>query len=270
MKKLILILIPIIWLSSCTIDWNDEQAKKITALEQEISDLKAAATPAKPQETPKLTSATGMIDVWLSTGFTLSQTTDVTTLMYKGKSVKTWSHTPPKESPFVFDEWCSALSEKLVAIPDNDMSPTSRRGAWESLGTKVQKECLRENYKKTLTTETTSGTGFFLIQKTWYESAQKWLFDTKTLRVYDLGFAGLIKKVEVWTRWVYVLSWDGRGNDGGVLFLDAKTGKGKSLFQNTDDEKSLTATDFELLPEQKIRIMYLEAKVQKEETISVK
>jgi uncharacterized membrane protein (DUF106 family) len=38
--KLTLLLIPLIWLSSCTIDWNDEKDKKITELEKQVIELK--------------------------------------------------------------------------------------------------------------------------------------------------------------------------------------------------------------------------------------
>jgi septal ring factor EnvC (AmiA/AmiB activator) len=40
MKKLFLILIPIIFLSSCSIDWNDEKDKKIEELESQIMKLR--------------------------------------------------------------------------------------------------------------------------------------------------------------------------------------------------------------------------------------
>ncbi len=38
MYKLTLLLIPLILLSSCTIDWNDEKERKITELEKQIQD----------------------------------------------------------------------------------------------------------------------------------------------------------------------------------------------------------------------------------------
>ncbi len=38
MKNLILLLIPLIFLTSCTIDWNDEKDKKILELEKQIQD----------------------------------------------------------------------------------------------------------------------------------------------------------------------------------------------------------------------------------------
>lgn len=38
MRSLTLFLIPIIFLSSCTIDWNDEKDKKITELENIIQE----------------------------------------------------------------------------------------------------------------------------------------------------------------------------------------------------------------------------------------
>ncbi len=38
--KLILLLIPLLLLSSCTIDWNDEKDKKIMELNQKIEEQK--------------------------------------------------------------------------------------------------------------------------------------------------------------------------------------------------------------------------------------
>ena len=38
MYKLTLLLIPLILLSSCTIDWTDEKDKKITELEKQVQD----------------------------------------------------------------------------------------------------------------------------------------------------------------------------------------------------------------------------------------
>ena len=40
MKKLTLLLIPLLFLSSCSIDWNGEKDKKIAELEQQVTDLK--------------------------------------------------------------------------------------------------------------------------------------------------------------------------------------------------------------------------------------
>lgn len=38
MKSITLLLIPLLFLSSCTIDWNDEKDKKIAELEKQIQD----------------------------------------------------------------------------------------------------------------------------------------------------------------------------------------------------------------------------------------
>lgn len=40
MKKLTLLLIPLLFLSSCSIDWNDEKDKKIAELEKQVTELK--------------------------------------------------------------------------------------------------------------------------------------------------------------------------------------------------------------------------------------
>lgn len=52
MKSIILLLIPLLFLSSCTIDWNDEKDIKIAELEKQIQD----DTFNKKQECTKYTS----------------------------------------------------------------------------------------------------------------------------------------------------------------------------------------------------------------------
>lgn len=45
MKTLTLLLIPLLFLTSCTIDWNDEKDKKIAELEKQVQDLKNTSSP---------------------------------------------------------------------------------------------------------------------------------------------------------------------------------------------------------------------------------
>ena len=40
MRSLTLLLIPLLFLSSCSIDWNDEKDKKIVELEKQVTELK--------------------------------------------------------------------------------------------------------------------------------------------------------------------------------------------------------------------------------------
>ncbi len=40
MKSLTLLLIPLLFLSSCTIDWNDEKDAKITELEKHVTETR--------------------------------------------------------------------------------------------------------------------------------------------------------------------------------------------------------------------------------------
>lgn len=54
MKHLILILIPLLFLTSCTIDWNDEKDKKITELEKQIQEIKNDDSFKRNQECAQL------------------------------------------------------------------------------------------------------------------------------------------------------------------------------------------------------------------------
>ena len=40
MKSIALILMPLLFLSSCTIDWNGEKDKRIAELEKQVTELK--------------------------------------------------------------------------------------------------------------------------------------------------------------------------------------------------------------------------------------
>jgi hypothetical protein len=42
MKSLTLIIIPLILLSSCSIDWDDEKDKEIAELEKQVTELKSS------------------------------------------------------------------------------------------------------------------------------------------------------------------------------------------------------------------------------------
>ena len=276
MKKLILLLIPLLFLSSCTIDWNDEKDKKIAELEKELNSTKALnKITILPESSGFTIPKSTPVDSWSTTtgeklervfarDFHLSQTNDNTTLLYKGKILKTWIHPIAKEAPIIMDSACDITIQKKT---HGDKEKDIQYG-WSTLTNDEKKSCMKEYLKDNISVEATSYTWFFLIQEWWYEGSQKWLFHDEDSFISDLAFDGLIQKIEVWASGTYILSGEWRWNDGWVLLITPKNIV-RRIFCNTDDEKSITTTDFELLSDKKIRVKYLENKLPKEKTFSL-
>jgi hypothetical protein len=304
MKSLTLLLIPILFLSSCSIDWNDEKdtkiaelKKQITVLSWELSNLKSQLQASKASETQTVTGSIDSQKVLLGTGFSISQTDQETNLVYSGAVIKTWSNIPPKDNPFIWDEWCDALSNTLNNLPptyiikepsrkiaeDSGIQSTSleispqkeldtkgdKIRAWESLWANGQRNCMKENYLRTITTEESPKLWFYIIKKLWYEWADKFLFDSTNMKVYDLPIDWTVKRIEIGTSGIYVLAKDGRWNDGWVLFIKTSDGATEKLFWNNDDDTPITVNDFELLANKQIRITYSEWSTDKEITLSI-
>lgn len=277
MRSLTLLLVPLLFLSSCSIDWNDEKdakiaelQKHITVLSWELSSLQVQLQVNKASEAQTVTGSVDSQKVLLGTGFSLSQTDQETSLLYSGAAIKTWSNTPPQKKPFVWDEWCERLSIELEKIPPSADTNNQRQQAWERLGINGQKDCMKENYLHTITTEAAPKQWFYIIKKLWYEWADRFLFDSTNMKVYDLPIDWEVKRIEVWASGIYVLAKGGRGNDGWVLFIETSNGTTKKLFWNNDENTPITVDDFELLPGWKISISYTEWSTMKGTTLTLK
>ncbi len=132
-------------------------------------------------------------DFW--SGFTLSQTDDETSLSYSGRVIKTWSHTPPKDVPFVWDEGCRELLAIFDETRKNNINPDNyswKQKAWDLLSTTKKKTCIADNLSHSIHTESISPRFFSIIQSH-YEWAESDFFDSISWRILfhiDAGIAG--------------------------------------------------------------------------------
>jgi hypothetical protein len=63
MHKLTLLLIPLIFLSSCTIDWSDEKDKKIAELEKQVTEINKKISDSTEVKTPEYSFKTHIIQL---------------------------------------------------------------------------------------------------------------------------------------------------------------------------------------------------------------
>ncbi len=185
MKSLTLLLIPIILVSSCSIDWNDEKDKNQNFSQPtQIQKMETWATIIEYPK-PQTTTWTLIKDFW--SGFTLSQTDDETILVYSGKTIKTWSHTPPKNVPFVWDEACIDFFEamEIVSPKDREKNKNWKQAIWDRFDENNKKQCMKEYLWKNL--EVFASTmRFFEIRKIQYEGWDTWIYDIKTGNIQEL------------------------------------------------------------------------------------
>lgn len=207
--------------------------------------------------TGNLTDTWKNIDIDFWNGFVLSQTDDATMLNHSGNTIKTWSHTPPENNPFVWDESCELLMSKITENWTGDIS-IQKQIVWKKLSREEKTSCIREYFRKSIQASTTTNNRFFLIQKFNYDSSEKWLYDILNAKLYTLPIDGSIKKIQTKENAIYVLSEWWRWNDGWVLLLSWEREPHK-LFWNTEDTPTyVTTDDFELVWGNQMLIHYHE------------
>lgn len=199
--KIYLLLIPILILSGCTIDWSGEKDKKIEELEKQVKEITEKYWELL-DTTRNLTLSWNICDIWLSeclsknwgkvsltennfwSGLTLSQTDEVTMLSYSGKPIKTWTHSPPIEVPFIWDEACSIVwkwFEKLT--PENQSN--GKQSVWDALSENDKKNCMKEHLWENIKTEQRTSRFFEIIQTT-YDTATIWVYDNETVNLQQM------------------------------------------------------------------------------------
>ncbi len=137
-----------------------------------------------------------------------------------------------------------------------------KQETWDSLWEKWQKECLRENYKNTLSIEKINQT-FFTINKWGYKWVDKTLIDISDLKSFHFNeiSADEIIKIDKWNIMIY-LQWKWfSGNDGWLLWIDLSSWNQKILFRNyadrSESEKEYKEMiDFKLLINKQVEIKY--------------
>lgn len=134
--------------------------------------------------------------------FTLEQSEKHSTLKYNWEIIKLLFHNS-KTIPFIWDEWCNELSNLL--IESIDKSEWWKQKIWENLWEQWQKNCMKENFYKTLIVKKTDNSDFFLIIKQNYETRQTLLYNIKTKKLLNLSWIDNIKKIESWKNWIYFI-----------------------------------------------------------------
>jgi len=193
--KLILLLIPLILLSSCTIDWNNEKDNSNTEVLQTINSSEVPIQNLDI-ETQKTETRNTVKDFW--SGFTLSQTDDETILVYNGKTIKSWSHTPPEKVPFIWDEACVDFFESMDMVSPEEREKNSnwKQAVWDALTEKEKKDCIKDSYSTRIHTESIENSRFYRIFQSWYEWYNSWIFDTQTWNIQELPQEADIVKIE--------------------------------------------------------------------------
>jgi hypothetical protein len=198
-------------------------------------------------------------DLW--NGFQLRQSADDTSVEYKWKVISIWSHTVEK-NPFVADA-CDAWQEARQTIFKTYDAAKSREynshelgeAAWQSLSAETKKSCLRDDLGS-VTVSALNTPRFFKIVRPLWSWAEHSLFDTQTGVTYPHKV--WIEKVEIGKNGIYLLyaTWPGLRHIGiirpsGTLERIWEGGTGAIT-----DYKS--ATDFEILDNQQIKVIYTE------------
>lgn len=236
MTKYILLLIPLIFISSCTIDWNDEKDEKMAELEKQVIVLQNIIETLSGQLSVGLiwdTKENISIEETLWNGPILLQTDDETTLSYSGKVVKVWSHTPPDKVPFIWDEACPVFFEKMYEFSNSNEVKSSgwQQIVWDKTTTSVKKECMKFYFAENIRTVALNERFYEIIQN-YYESYDIWIYDASSWNLQEIPATWDITISETAT--------------GIILSADSSYGDGESVLTYTPDFSTLLST--ELIP----------------------
>lgn len=180
--KLTLLLLPLLLLSSCTMNMDE---KKTTPQPVTDNQSKTPGTPAKPTEN---TLSWMKKDFW--SGFTLTQTEDETTLSYSGKTIETWSNTPPKKLPYTWPQNCNIISRKMPQTSNATESnnPCSyTQYIWDWLSQTEKKKFMKEYF--------------------WKDAIRIEKIDGRFFKIYD-WFGFQIYDIKTWNLQVMLSMWE--------------------------------------------------------------
>lgn len=199
MYKITLLLIPLILLSSCTIDGN---IRKETSQQIQKNPIHTRVISVEDIKWEVSTWATTQ-DFW--SGFILSQTEKKTELTYSGKVAKTWLHTPPKDVPFVWDEACSLVWLRFEKLTPGNQS-TGKQLIWDALTEKEKQECMKESFAKNISIEFTPNPRFYSISQSWYDWYNQWIYDTLSWNIQDLNDSFyMIRSINVKNNYILIV-----------------------------------------------------------------
>jgi hypothetical protein len=171
--------------------------------------------------------------------FQLIQKSDTVILEYNNINLKEWSLEVPQELPFVYDEWCELLTNKLIEAQNqtawSSQPDNWKQWVWEKLSIADKRSCIKENIVRTAFVENINS-DYYYIWKRGYEWKVWQVFNMSTSKKYDkLYIAWEFQKV-VWV-WndicVYFVWWMGNLQYLDKLNLDWIT----EQILEADDEK---------------------------------
>lgn len=257
-----MLIIAIFTLTSC----NKEEVKekptsKVDEPKQEVVAEVKTESGVKEEPKVEVVENTWSIEEKLDTkdlwnNFYINQTENETNLIYSWNKIYSWSHIS-KENPFVWDEWC----EKLTKINESSKVQWAelRKNSWNKLWLDWQKRCIKENLSKNISVWKSTTNNLFIISRALYETTEIKLFDSKTSQIYE-WFDNLdtVKKVEYIDNRLLILYQWARGGESNLVLLDSSINwkwKTKKLF-DWNDINQMVAKDFEILKDNKVKIIY--------------
>lgn len=193
----------------------------------------------------------------LGSGIVMEQTDSKTFIKLKWKILKSYSN-KSKSVPFIWNEWCSLYTEKLLKLSNNNWD--QRQIIWDSLWEKWQRQCIRERYQKSIQIIAITGTTRFVtLRQVWYEWFITMLIDLKNSTTQDIGDSD-VEKVITGKSGVYMQVNSSKWDCHGDIYLVNSSGKfilQFSMCKVAKDTDTAIVDSFELLMNQRFQVTYM-------------
>ena len=203
--KITLLLIPLLLLSSCTIDWNDEQKASQSIQKNPIQ------TGTIIFETPKSQVSTWEIIRDFGSGFSLSQTIDTIILNYHGIIVHKWDIINPTEATL---ESAGSFIGEITEEKTWEYYKTQ----WSKLNSDEKKKYLRESLANSISIREALIPWFYIIEIFAWEVTLTWIYDIKTQHIQDIGLE-YFTKIQIVGNYIFVVNESPPGGIGQHLFV---------------------------------------------------
>jgi hypothetical protein len=186
-------------------------------------------------------------------------------LTYKGEGVYEWTHFLKSYNSYGWYDGCKYYFVKVqekVESGDPFITTEKSQSIWDSMSLELQKKCIKEDLNNIKVTKV-SNNNFYKILFSWVDWLDKFIIlDIGTYKTYDLtlylGDALNIKKILIWKSWIYILFWfDEMWFQWGLVLANLSISK--TIFENyyiNEWKDIVKATNFQLLPNKKVKIFY--------------
>lgn len=197
-------------------------------------------------------AASTTVDLWY--GVSLEQSSSQTKVVYKKKVLKTYSHKSKATNPFVYDEWCNILTQKLDELQKKtnmSLSADQKNKVWNSFSKSQKDDCMKEHYRTHIEVSTIpSSKKWLLIHKYFYEWAEEYLLDKTTSRLYAFDMSIISVQDGKNGIFVWVGRWRGYDDLYAKIYIINTQWKSVLQYSTAGDLKG-----FELLANWKIKIL---------------